>query len=68
MKPRWLPLLLAPVLAVWACSRDATQNHRPATAERDATIEEATGPPIFADVTERSGIQFILATARSPAI
>jgi hypothetical protein len=60
VKPRWLPLLLfATVLGAWACSRDATQIQRPAIAERESPIEEAIGPPLFVDGTQRSGVKFI---------
>jgi hypothetical protein len=60
MKPRWLPvLLLVWVLGAGACSRDATRVPYPARGEPESLVEEATGPPLFEDVTDRSGIKLV---------
>ncbi len=54
-----LLLLAGAALAGWACS-SATNTPRP--ADRAAplpAVEESEGPPLFADVTEQSGVRFV---------
>jgi hypothetical protein len=53
-----LLLLSSAALAGWACN-SATNTPRLAdTTAPLAVVEEAEGPPIFADITDRSGIKF----------
>jgi hypothetical protein len=63
MKPRWLPPLLLAALqgVIWACSRDAKEERRPVLGQAGA-VEEALGPALFADITDRAGVNFVYRT------
>src|SRR4051794_18010917 len=56
MNDRWVAfvLLAGAALAGWACGPGASA---PVVKEGARPAEEAEGPPLFADVTARSGVQ-----------
>jgi hypothetical protein len=53
-----LLLLAGTALAGWACNSSTNVPQLPDTTLPEVAIEESAGPPIFADVTDRSGIKF----------
>jgi hypothetical protein len=65
MSRRWIALFLLVTvltgagLAGWAFSPRAQTQRRAETIDPKTLIEESQGPPLFADVTERSGVRFI---------
>ncbi len=59
MNPRSMPLLLAAVaVSAWACSPEPKKPQRPDLVSLMSSAEEAHGPPLFEDVTDRSKVQF----------
>ncbi len=61
MRGRWITMLLlaGAALAGWACN---SATNAPLPADRAAplpAVEESDGPPLFANVTDQSGIKFV---------
>jgi hypothetical protein len=61
MTGRWMILLLltGAALAAWACGPRAREPQRSAPPSFMTEIEESQGEPIFTDVTQRTGINFV---------